>query len=100
MRLIAFSAAVAFMWVLLAGLVGQMAEHKGHSNLHWYLFSLFCSPLIGFIVVASLPSLAHLNPAAYKQCARCSNMVKVEETICPYCSTDLYKTSETEKKAA
>ncbi len=100
MGLIVLSAAILLMWVLLAGLVGQMAERKGHSNLHWYVFSLFCSPLIGFIVVALLPSIGHLTPDAYKQCAHCSNMVKVEETICPYCHADLYKKSEAEKKAA
>lgn len=100
MGLIVLSAAILLIWVLLAGLVGQMAERKGHNNLHWYVFSLFCSPFIGFIVVALLPSIADLNPAAYKQCAHCSNMVKVEEAICPYCQADLYKKSEVEKKAA
>ncbi len=100
MGLIVLSAAILLMWVLLAGLVGQMAERKGHSNLHWYVFSLFCSPLIGFIVVALLPSIGHLTPDAYKQCARCSNMVKVEEAICPYCQADLTGKIHIEKKAA
>lgn len=100
MGLIVLSAAVAFMWVLSAGLVGQMAERKGHNNLHWYIFSLFCSPLIGFLVVALLPSVEDLPPAAYKQCAHCSNMVKGEETICPHCHADFYKKSEAKKKAA
>ncbi len=100
MGLIVFSAAVALMWVLSSGLVGQMAERKGHNNLHWYVFSLFCSPLIGFIVVALLPSIADLTPAAYKQCAHCSNMVKVEEAICPYCNADLTGKGKAEKKAA
>ncbi len=100
MALFIFAAAIALMWVLLSRLVGQMAERRGYSNIHWYLFSLFCSPLIGFILVSALPSLADLNPAAYKQCSRCSNMVKVEEAICPYCQADLYKKSEAEKKAA
>lgn len=90
MGLIVLSAAIALMWVLLAGLVGQMAERK----------SLLCSPLVGFVVVALLPSIGHLTPDAYKQCAHCSNMVKVEEAICPYCHADLYKKSDAEKKAA
>ncbi len=100
MGFIVLSAAVALLWVLLAGLVGQMAEQKGHNNLHWYVFSLFCSPLIGFIVVALLPSMGDLTPDTFTQCAHCSNMVKVEEAICPYCQADLYKKSEAEKKAA
>jgi hypothetical protein len=100
MGLIAISAAIAVMWVLFAGLVGRKAERKGHNNLHWYVFSLFCSPLIGFVAVTLLPSIPHLNPADYKQCVHCSNMVKVEETICPYCHADFYQKSEAEKKAA
>jgi hypothetical protein len=100
MGLIILAAAVALLWVLSSAQVGQMAERKGHSNLHWYVFSLFCSPFVGFIVVVWLPSIGDLTPAAYMQCAHCSNMVKVEEAICPYCHADLYTRSEAEKKAA
>lgn len=100
MGLIVLAAAIALLWVLSSGLVGQMAERKGHSNLHWYVFSLFCSPLIGFVVVASLPSIAHLTPDAYKQCAHCSNMVKLEEAVCPYCQADLTGKNYIAKKAA
>ena len=100
MGLIMLAAAVALLWVLSSALVGQMAERKGHSNLHWHVFSLFCSPFVGFIVVALLPSIAGLNPAAYKQCAHCSNMVTVEEAICPYCNADLSQKRRAEKKAA
>ena len=100
MGLLVFALAFVLIWVLLAALVGEFAEKRGHSSALWYIFSLICSPLIGFAVVAGLPSLGDLNPAAYKQCAHCSNMVKVEEAICPYCNADLYKKSEVEKKAA
>ena len=100
MALIILSAAIALMWVLLAGFVGQVAERKGHNNLHWYLFSLFCSPLIGFIVVGLLPSIGYLTPDAYRRCPHCSNMVKVEDTICPYCNADLVRKERAEKKAA
>ena len=100
MGLLVFAAAIALIWVLAAGLVGQMAQRKGHSDLHWYIFSLACSPLIGFIVVALVPAIEHLSPPEYKQCTHCSNMVKVEETICPDCHADFYKQSEAEKKAA
>ena len=100
MGLIVLSAAVALLWVLSSGLVGQMAERKGHSNLHWYVFSLFCSPLIGFIVVALLPSAADLMPVGYKPCPYCMKTVMIERKICPYCSADLSGQGKVEKKAA
>lgn len=100
MALIVLSAAVAIIWVWAAGLVGKMAEQKGHSNLHWYIFSLLCSPFVGFIVVSLLPPIGDLTLDAYKPCAHCSNVIKVEETICPYCHADLLKQSGAEKKAA
>lgn len=100
MGLIVLSAAVALMWVLLAGLVGQMAERKGHNNLHWYVFSLVCSPLIGFAVVAALPSAADLMPVGYKQCPYCTKTVMIGRKICPYCSADLSGQGKVEKKAA
>lgn len=77
MGLLVLFAAIVLIWVLLAGLVGQMAERKGHSNLHWYVFSLVCSPLVGFIVVALLPSSAELGPAWYQPCPNCLKTVKV-----------------------
>src|SRR5579864_5966732 len=100
MGLLVFALAFVLIWVLLAALVGEFAEERGHSSALWYVFSLICSPLIGFAVVAGLPSLADLNPAAYRQCTHCSNIVRAEAEICPYCHADLTGRDGAEKKAA
>ena len=53
--------AAAVIWVLLSGLVGKFAEKKGHDGDLWFWCSLLCSPAIGYIFVAILPSSAELT---------------------------------------
>ena len=80
----------AALWLILCAAVGNLAERRGHSGVLWYLFSLFFSPLIGFAIVAALPSLKTLGPdIAYKQCPHCPAMVKVGADICPFCHREL-----------
>jgi hypothetical protein len=100
MGLLVFALAFVLIWVLLAGLVGEFAEKRGHSSALWYVFSLVCSPLIGFAVVAGLPSAADLARVGYAPCPYCSRTVKVGKEICPYCHTDLTRKTADEKKAA
>jgi hypothetical protein len=100
MGLLVFALAFVLIWVLLAGLVGEFAEKRGHSSALWYVFSLVCSPLIGFAVVAGLPSAADLAPVGYKPCPYCMKTVMIERKICPYCSADLSGQSKVEKRAA
>ena len=98
--MLVFALAFVLIWVLLAGLVGEFAEKKGHSSALWYVFSLVCSPLVGFIVVALLPSGADLAPVWYQPCPNCLKTVRTGTDVCPYCHADLYTKSEAEKKAA
>ena len=100
MGLLVLLVSLVFIWALLSVLVGEFADTKGHNGGLWFLFSLICSPLVGFILVAELPSVADLNPAAYKRCARCSNMLHSETDVCPYCDAELSEKCNTEKIAA
>ncbi len=88
------------LWILLAGLVGDFADRKGHSRYLWFGLSLICSPLIGFVVVALLPSAADLTPVGYTWCRYCLRTVRVRTEICPYCHEDLTGKGKVEKKAA
>ncbi len=100
MALLVLALAAIVIWVLLAGLVGEFAEKKGHSSALWYIFSLICSPLVGFVVVALLPSAADLTPVEYTWCRYCLRTVRVRTEICPYCYEDLTGKGKVEKKAA
>jgi hypothetical protein len=100
MALLVFALAFVLIWVLLGGLVGEFAEKKGHSSALWYIFSLVCSPLVGFIVVALLPSSAELGPAWYQPCPNCLKTVKAGTDVCPYCHADLTGKGKAEKRAA
>jgi hypothetical protein len=100
MGLLVFALAFVLIWVLLAALVGEFAEKRGHSSALWYVFSLICSPLIGFFVVGLLPSATDLTPVGYRPCPHCSRTVKVGREICPYCHADLTGKGNIERKAA
>jgi hypothetical protein len=100
MALFVFALAFVLIWALLAGLVGEFAEKKGHSSALWYIFSLVCSPLVGFLIVALLPSASDMAPAEYAWCRYCLKTVKAGTDVCPYCHADLTLKSRAEKKAA
>jgi hypothetical protein len=100
MALFVFALALSLIWVLLAGLVAEFAEKKGHSSALWYVFSLVCSPLVGFLIVALLPSASDLAPAEYTWCRYCLRTVKAGTDACPYCHADLAEKAAAQKKAA
>ncbi len=66
----------------------------------WFGLSLIFSPLIGFVVVALLPSAADLTPVEYTWCQYCLRTVRVRTDTCPYCHADLTRKKRVEKKAA
>lgn len=100
MALLVFGLALVLIWVLLAGLVGEFAEKKGHSSALWYILSLVCSPLVGFIVVALLPSHVEVAPVWYQPCPYCLKTVEVGSATCQYCNADLTRKGKAVKKAA
>jgi hypothetical protein len=91
---------ITFIWVLAAALVGRFAERKGHSENLWNVFSLICSPLIGYLFVALLPSASELAPRAFRHCPRCSRDVLTGLEICPYCHADMSDKPSAQKVAA
>ncbi len=98
----AFVIAIAafFAWIFLCGVVGDLADKRGHDGILWFFFSLFCSPVLGFLVVWLLPSARDLTPVGYMPCHFCSRTVRVGRKICPYCNADLTGKGKAEKKVA
>jgi hypothetical protein len=85
MTLLLIAVGVAIIWMFLSSVVSELASDKGHSGTLWYLFSLVFTPLLGFLIVASLPSADELLPAEFRRCARCGGVSRVEESRCPFC---------------
>lgn len=100
MNFLLVAAGTAFVWILLAALVGDFAERKGHSGYLWVGLSLICSPLVGFIAVALLPFRTGSGPVWYQPCPYCLKTVEVGSTTCPYCKADLAGKTKAEKRAA
>jgi hypothetical protein len=73
-----------FIWALLAAVVGRFAEKKGQSASLWNIISVICTPLIGFLFVALLPSTSELVPRAFRRCPHCLQTVKANIDVCPY----------------
>lgn len=92
--------AVALVWIVLCAVVEDLAQRRGHDGTLWFLFSLFCSPVLGFLVVRLLPSAADLTPMGYSRCPDCSAVVKLGRGTCPYCHRDLTRKAGAEKRAA
>jgi len=100
MILLLIAIGLAIVWVSLCGLIAEFADKRGHSAGLWYLFSLVFTPLLGFFLVAMLPSAADLIPAGHRRCPTCSGIVKTEAALCPCCHADLSVKLRTEKLAA
>ncbi len=84
----------AALWLFLSAAVGNFADRRGHSGTIWYLFSLLCSPIVGFLVVALLPSLATLN-RDLAHCPHCQAIVNI-----PVCHHDVVERSKERRVAA
>ncbi len=91
---------VGVLWLFCSSAVANLAERKGHSAILWYLFALFFSPLLAFVIVASLPSEANLEAVAHPKCHHCSRVVPAESEVCPHCGADLAAEGKARKIAA
>jgi hypothetical protein len=91
---------ITFVWTLAAALVGRLAARKGHGENLWFMFSLICSPVIGYLFVALLPSASELGPRTFRRCPRCSRNVLTGIEMCPYCHAEMSEKPSVEKVAA
>ncbi len=41
-------------WIIIACLIFPFAKNRGRNGLGWFIFSVFFSPLLGFIVLLCL----------------------------------------------
>lgn len=86
---------IFLFWIGLSVAIGAGADGRGRSGFGWFLLSLFISPLIAFIALILLPSLA-ASPLPVqvvaagpesdaKVCPKCAETVKAAATVCRFC---------------
>ncbi|PIB13133.1 zinc ribbon domain-containing protein [Vibrio rotiferianus] len=86
---------VIILWLIFSVIVGSVAKSKGRSGLGFFFASLILSPLIGLIIVLVIqPNNTNVERRAIdsgqvKRCPKCSELVKVEATLCKHCQTQL-----------
>jgi hypothetical protein len=74
---------VILIWFGVAG--GVVGRHKGGSFFLWFLVS-FCMPVIGLLTAICSRSENH---ELRRQCPECGKVVKLYDTLCMRCGTDL-----------
>ena len=79
------------IWLALASAVAAYANERGRSAVGWLFFSIFFSPILGFVIVAATPNLkAEAEDRARAQtrsktCPQCAETIKQAAKVCRHC---------------
>lgn len=91
---------ILFVWLGLSVAVGVVAERRGRNGFGWVLFSVFLSPLLGFIFVLALPKVgeaaaavdetgAMITEKTHVRCPDCRELVRRDARKCKHCGASL-----------
>ena len=79
------------IWLALAGAVAAYAHERGRSAIGWLFFSIFFSPILGFVIVAATPNFKEeaekraREASARKTCPQCAEEIRRAAKTCPHC---------------
>ncbi len=79
------------IWLALASAVAAYANERGRSAVGWLFFSIFFSPILGFVIVAATPNLKAeaevraREAADSKTCPQCAETIKRDARVCHHC---------------
>ncbi|MCZ6860890.1 MAG: zinc ribbon domain-containing protein [Alphaproteobacteria bacterium] len=79
------------IWLALASAVAAYANERGRSAVGWLFFSIFFSPILGFVIVAATPNLKAeaedraRDQSRSKTCPQCAETVKQAAKVCRHC---------------
>lgn len=85
---------VFVMWLLLALIVGFVAQAKGRSGFGWFLLSVVISPIISLIIllvlsVGSGSSQVTVDPpSSTTRCDECREVIRRDAKRCKHCGAE------------
>jgi apolipoprotein N-acyltransferase len=74
--------------VWIAALIAREALKKGRS-WHAFFWLSFLSPLVIFIIVATISPEGSHTPADSKKCPKCAEYIKFEANFCKHCGNSI-----------
>ncbi|CDS50804.1 hypothetical protein [Polaromonas sp. CG9_12] len=79
-------------WLFLCVLVGMFAHRRGRFAFGWGLISLVLSPLVGWLIVLTLPNAIKpvlsgkvITDATHMRCWSCRELIQRNTRLCPHC---------------
>lgn len=77
---------IGLMFAVIASLIGGQAERKGRSWAQFFWLSMLITPLLTWLIVATIQSDG-LQTGDTRKCPACAEVIKAEARVCKHCST-------------
>lgn len=80
------------IWLALASAVAAYANERGRSAIGWLFFTMFFSPILGFVIVAATPNLKAKaedrarDQSRSKTCPQWAVTIPQAAKVCRHCS--------------
>lgn len=78
--------AIGLMFAVIASLIGGQAERKGRSWAQFFWLSMLITPLLTWLIVATIQSDG-THTGETRKCPACAELIKAEARVCKHCST-------------
>lgn len=77
---------IGVLWLVLAALVGVLAESWGRSGLLYFMVSVLTSPLLGLVLVLAVGKKQAASKTQFRlECPKCNTLMDPNVNHCPGC---------------